>query len=344
MPTRSITIGMRLPDVSDATLRFCQQIGVEAVALAPSFTTEVTGRPLVPPAGDSIPRLQPAPWKLEELRRLMARVESFGLIAQQMPLPLSGNILMGRPERDDDLEAVKQCVRSAGQAGLPVLTYSFTALRASEGYGARRGAGRGGAHLRDFEFARVRDLPSFEGIGCHSLEQMWDNLAHFLREIVPVAEQAGVRLAAHPNDPPVPEFRGVAQPLADLAQLERLVGLVDSPSNAVFLDTGVVTELGQDAVAAIRAFGERDRIAAVHFRNVRVQVPRYRYLETFIDEGEADMPACMCAFHQVGYQGMIDPDHTPGIPFDTVDSRMGWAFAVGYIIGLRDAVLRDEER
>jgi mannonate dehydratase len=100
----------------------------------------------------------------------------------------------------------------------------------------------------------------------------------------------------------------------------------------------VTTELGEDVVEAIRYFGERDRIGTVHFRNVRVEVPRYKYVETFQDEGDCDMFACMKAFHEVGYKGMLDPDHTPGITGETPDTRIGWAFAIGQMIAMRNAV------
>ena len=141
-----------------------------------------------------------------------------------------------------------------------------------------------------------------------------------------------------PNDPPVPYYRGVAQPLGDMEGMKRLIEVVDSPSNCVYFDTGVTTEKGADAPDMIRYFGYRKRIAAVHFRNVRVEVPHYKYVEVFHDEGDCDLFQCMQAFHEVGYDGLIDPDHTPGVDGDTPDSRIGWAFAIGQIVALRNAV------
>jgi mannonate dehydratase len=192
--------------------------------------------------------------------------------------------------------------------------------------------------LRDFDYERIKNLPPLENVGRHSLEEMWERLEYFLHAVVPVAEKSGVRLAAHPNDPPVPEYRGVAQPLNDFASFRRLIEIVDSRANSVFFDTGVSTEWGEDAVEVIRYFGRRDRIGTVHFRNVRVEVPRYHYLETFIDEGECDMLSCMQAFKEVGYSGSLDPDHTPKISGDTVDTRLGWTYAVAYIRALRQMV------
>jgi len=163
---------------------------------------------------------------------------------------------------------------------------------------------------------------------------MWERLTLFLRAIVPVAERAGLRLALHPNDPPVPVYRGVAQPLWNLDSMKRLADVIDSRANSIFFDTGVTTEYGEDAAEAIRYFGRRDRIGTVHFRNVRVEEPHYRYTETFVDEGDCDIVACMRAFAEVGYEGGIDPDHTPGL-IDDAHSSMGWAYAIGQLRALR---------
>ncbi|MBN1400519.1 MAG: mannonate dehydratase [Anaerolineae bacterium] len=333
-----IKIGMGLGNVADATLRLYRQIGVEAVRIPTRTNTRLTVRPLVPPAQRGPRGRQGLPWDEALLRRIMARVEAYGLAPLGANLEPSGRILMGQPGRDEDIESCIACIESAGRLGLQVLTYNFTALRASEGYGARPGAGRGGADLRDFDYARIRDLPPLESVGVHTLDEMWARLAYFIRAVIPVAERAGVRLAVHPNDPPVPAYRGVAQPLGDMEGLLRLLDLVDSPSNTLFFDTGVTTEMGYDAPEMIRRIGGRDRIGTVHFRNVRVETPRYKYLETFHDEGEADLLACMQAFHDVGYDGMLDPDHTPGLTDDTADTRIGWTLAIGGMIALRNAV------
>jgi len=335
--TDTFKISKGLGNLAEETLRFYRQIGVEEVAVPSRFDTRVNLRPLVPPAQRKPPGPQPEPWDPEELRRIADYVRSFDLEPTTLNLPLSGNILMGRPERDADLEKIGKAIRIAGDAGFRVLTYNFTDLRASEGYAACHNAGRGGAHLRDFDYQRIRDLPPLPDVGIHTREEMWERLEYFLKAIVPIAAESNIRLAVHPNDPPVPQYRGVAQPLYDLQSLKRLIESVDSPANSLFFDTGVATEWGEDAVAAIRYFGEHDRIATVHFRNVCVDEPLNKYTETFIDQGECDMRACMRAFADVGYTGGIDPDHTPGITADTEEAQIGWAFAIGHMIALRSA-------
>jgi mannonate dehydratase len=301
-----------------------------------------TTRPFVPPSQTGPHRDQGPVWDEAVLMRIRQRIESFELKPTVAGLGLSGNILMGQSGRDADLAVVRANIEMAGRMGIGVLTYNFTALRASEGYGGRYGQGRGGADLRDFDYDRIKELAPLDSVGSHSLAHMWDRIAYFLEAVIPTAEKAGVKLAVHPNDPPVPVYRGVAQPLGDVEGMKRLIELVDSPSNCVFFDIGVMTEKGADAVEMIRYFGSRNRIGTVHFRNVRVETPRYKYVEVFHDEGECDMFACIQAFHEVGYEGLLDPDHTPGVDGDTHDTRVGWAFAIGQMLAMRNAVERNQ--
>lgn len=332
-------IGKGLGNLAEETLRFFRQVGVEEVAVPVRLNADSNLRPLVPPAQLKAPGPLPPMWDEEELERIAAHVRAFDLEPTIVDLPLSGRVLLGQDGRDEDLRDIERRVQMAARVGLQVLTYNFTALRASEGYAAQEGAGRGGAHLRDFDYARIKNLPPIDELGEHGMDAMWERLEYFLRAIVPVAERAGLRLALHPNDPPVPVYRGVAQPLWNLAAMKRLIEVVDSPANSIFFDTGVTTEYGEDAVEAIRYFGARDRIGTVHFRNVRVEEPYYKYTETFVDEGDCDIVACMRAFVEVGYRGSIDPDHTPGITGAAADSQAGWAYAVGQLRALRAAAL-----
>ncbi len=334
--TYQVKIGKQIADLSESSLRFYRQIGVEEVGVPSRYVdTPRSSRPLVPPAQERPHGPQAPAYDREEQRRICDRVRAFALEPTTISLPLSGRIVMGQHGRDDDLATVRRCIQVVGAAGLRTLTYNFTALRASAGYYLVEG--RGGAAYRAFDNTRIADLPPIPAVGTHTREEMWDRLEYFLKAVVPAAEDAGVRLAQHPCDPPVPVFRGVAQPVRTLADLERLVTIVDSPANTLFLDTGVLTEMGESAPDVIRAFGRRGRIGMVHFRNVRVLEPYTRYVETFHDDGDTDMAACMRAFFESGYDGMVEPDHTPGIVDDTLDHHAGWGFAVGQLVALRNA-------
>jgi mannonate dehydratase len=340
--SHSIKVGKGLGDISEGTLQFFRQVGVEAVSIPTRYNEKkdgvLTTRPLVPPTQRGPAGPMGKPWDEAEVQRVIERVSNYGFSIEGARLGLSGNIVMGRDGREADAEISRHNIELAGKLGLGVLNYNFTALRASEGYGALPGEGRGGATLRDFDYDRIKDLPPLESVGTHSMEAMWERYHWFLEQVLPTAEASGVKLAAHPNDPPVPVYRGVAQPLGDYEGYAKLIDLVDSPSNCVFFDTGVTTEMGVDPVDAIRLFGSRGRIGTVHFRNVRVIEERFKYVEVFHDEGDADLAECMRAFHEVGYEGLIDPDHTPYLAGDNEGTQIGWAYAIGQIVGLRNAV------
>src|SRR5262249_22291483 len=181
-----------------------------------------------------------------------------------------------------------------------------------------------------FDNARVKDQSPLPKLGPADDQQMWERLQYFLKAVIPVAVESHVRLALHPNDPPVPSYRGIAQPMASVEQWKRLVNFIPSPSNGITLDTGVTTELGADVPETIRYFGQRNCINHVHFRNVRTLTPTYNYIETFLDEGQADMLAAMRALREVGYNLMVVPDHSPTVAGDT--STFGtWGYSLGYI-------------
>jgi mannonate dehydratase len=330
-------ISLPAPDQSDHRLGLYTALGVEAVTVPHRLRTDYEARsqkPLVPPAGRGSRGPQPAPPDAAQLRQVCERVRAFGLEPEATGLSLSRAIIVGDDDRDAALATFAESVRIIGDAGIGVITLNFTALRASEGYGSHHG-GRGGAHVRDFDAQRIRDLPPLPDVGAHTREQMWHRLTWFLEQAVPVARQAGVRFAMHPNDPPVDEFRGVAQPLCDLASMQRLVQAVDDPANAIFYDSGVSTEWGEDAVEVAQWFASRDRIATVHLRNVRVDLPRERYTEVFHDDGDADLAAVLRVLDDHGYRGGIDPDHTPGFTMDGPELWIGWAAALGAVVGRR---------
>jgi mannonate dehydratase len=179
---------------------------------------------------------------------------------------------------------------------------------------------------------------------------MWNNISYFLKAVVPVAEQSGVRLALHPNDPPAPLSRGSEQIMGSLAGWRRLIEIVPSNSNGITFDCGVTRELGEDPVEVCRYFGSRDRINHVHFRNVRVQKPREKYTEVFLDEGQVDMFAVMKELVRQKYPRLIYPEHPRGLDVDheLVGSKpsypgggsyVGYTFNVGYTRAMLQAAL-----
>jgi mannonate dehydratase len=234
------------------------------------------------------------------------------------------NAIYARPGRDEDIDKVIRSIKAAGKVGLPVVEYNWYAHRAMEGYFEE--TGRAGAGWTGFDYERpvdsggtkvpFKDLPPLEREGAHTLEEMWANIAYFLKAVIPAAEQAGVRLALHPNDPPAPISRKSGQIMGTVEGWKRLIGIVNSPSNGITFDCGVTREMGADPVEVCRYFASRDRINHVHFRNVKVQKPYERYTEVFIDEGVNNMFAVMKELVKHKYARLIYPEHPRGLDYD----------------------------
>jgi mannonate dehydratase len=319
--------------LTDSGLNFVKQLGVQWIAMggpgAPTYSPE--GR-VVAQAKDSAPTT--GPWTEAQIRQIKDRVESFGLRIGIMMLHDFRDVILGRSGRDAAIENVQQSIRVAGRVGIPTVEYNFYALRAMGGYGKKEG--RGGSIYASHDADRNKELKPLPDVGEHSETDLWSRYTYFLKAIIPVAEQAGVKMAVHPNDPPVPVFRGTAQILGSIDGLKRLVDIVPSPANGITLDTGVTREMGFDPIEMIRYFGKRKQINHIHFRNVITEVPRLKYTEVYLDEGQVDMLAALKALAEVGYSNMIYPDHVPGIPGDE-GSRIGWAYAVGHIKALMRA-------
>ena len=260
------------------------------------------------------------PWSADMLKAKVQLLKENGLTVGDIVLPYVGparetmrDIILGRPGRPQAIETVKSAIRAAGAAGIPVVEYNFYAHRLEEGYFHAPDPTRGGAVVESFHYDRVRDLPPLPETGAQKADVLWANLEYFLKEVVPVAEAAKVRLSLHPNDPPPAISRGSQQIMTTFADWKRLIGLVDSPSNGMTYDCGVSREIGEDPVAVARWLGERDRIQHVHYRNVVVRKLREDYTEVWPDNGVVDMLAVMKELVRLKYTRMIIPEHARGL-------------------------------
>src|SRR5712664_976438 len=254
------------------------------------------------------------PWEESRIRSVMDGLKSGGLTLGNMMIYGFPNAIYGRPGRDEEIEKVQQSIRAAGKAGLPVVEYNFYAHRAMEGY--YEVPGRAGAGYTGFDYDKMKDLPPLEREGAHNLDEMWNNVTYFLKAVIPVAEQSGVRMALHPNDPPAPVSRGSQQIMGTVAGWKKLVSIVDSPSNGITFDCGVTREMGENPVEVGRYFASRDRINHVHFRNVRVKKPYEKYAEVFLDEGQVDMFAVMKELVRNKYARTVYPEHPRALDYD----------------------------
>ena len=197
------------------------------------------------------------------------------------------DVIWGRPGADEQTENVIKSIRAAGKAGLPVIESNFYAHRLTEGY--KEELGRAGAGLTAYDYELSKNLPPRDGVGTHTRADQMKRAERFLKAIVPEAEKANVRLALHPNDPPVPLSRGSEQIMGTFQHWKDYLNLVKSPYNGMTFDCGVTRELGEDPVEVCRYLGKRDCINHVHFRNVVVRQPYVDYTEVFLDKGQVDM-------------------------------------------------------
>ncbi len=266
------------------------------------------------------------------------RVKAHGLQIGVALLPQAAgsqhwNIRLGRPEREQEIEDVCRSIETLGREGIPTVEYVFNlaAVWGSEWLPT----GRGGAVVRHFDYDKARSAPAEPEWGATEAE-VWARITYFLQRVVPVAESAGVKLACHHDDPPVPTLRGETRVLGSLEGIERFLELVPSPAHGLSFCQGTIAEMGVDVIEAIRHFGSRNKIHHVHFRNVKGAVPHFE--ESFIDDGRVDMLEALRTLKEVGYRGTIMPDHTPRVVGDTPWGARGRAYALGYMRALMKAL------
>jgi mannonate dehydratase len=283
-------------------------------------------------------------WSVEGLSRLRERVERFGIKLDMVPLPLSSSpigqaenpaIMLGKsPQRDRQIDQICQMIRNAAKAGIFAVKYNLTILGVVRTQSTR---GRGGARYSTFVYERAAGGQPPPEAGEVSEEMMWERIAYFLRRVVPVAEECKVKLCCHPHDPAMPPtgFRGIHRVLGSVDGLKHFVEIVPSRYHGLNFCQGTVAEMlrapGKEIYDVIRYFGTRGKIFNVHFRNIRGGYLNFQ--ETFPDDGDVDMIRAMRVYKEVGYDGMIMPDHVPQIEGDS-NQAQAFAFAFGYIQAL----------
>ncbi len=323
--TMRISIGLPR-DVTDEHLRYAKQLGCEGVVIA--TPARLPGRER---------------WEYDDLVRLREWVASYGLTIESLqntPHEFWMKVRLGEPGRDAELENYLQTIRNVGRAGIPVLGHNF---RPHSLYRTGTTEGRGGAIATTYDRAELKDELQF---GREiSADEMWANYEYFAKAAAPVAEEAGVRLALHPDDPNDGPIGGVARIFSSFEGFERASRAIDSPAWGLLFCIGCWTEMGgtENVLRGIRHFGPQGRIVYVHFRDVK----GYRdatcrpdsFAECFVGEGDLDVTAAMAALKEVGFTGPIIDDHAPAMVGDVE----GWHFRsrgyqTGYLQGLLRAV------
>lgn len=288
-------------------------------------------------------------WSVEGLVKLREHVESFGIRLDMLPLPLSSNyithaenpnIMLGRsPERDREIDSVCQMIRNVSRAGIPTLKYNMSILGVVR---TEPVEGRGGATYSAFDYDKASQVPALTEAGRVGNDDYWERITYFLKRVIPVATECRVRLACHPHDPGMPQekgYRGVHTVLGNVEGLKRFIQIEPSPYHGLNFCQGTVSVMlkdpGKEIYEVIQYFGGLGKIFNVHFRNIRGGFLRFQ--ETFIDDGDVDMLKALRVYKEVGYDGMVMPDHVPRIPGDA-GGQQAFAYSFGYIKALIAAV------
>ena len=278
------------------------------------------------------------PWSFNILKKQQTRYKELGFNLEVLEnRPPMEKIKLGNPGRDEEIEQVLVLIKNLGKLEIPVWCYEwmpvFNWIRTDSNV-----LSRGGALVSGFRLNEVKDpYPNHESVDA---DQLWENLKYFLSAVIPEAENAGVKLAMHPDDPPVPEVKGTPRIMCSIENFQKLLDLYPSEMNGIALCQGNFTLMTDDLPAVIRKFGSQKKIFFVHFRDVQGNATDF--IETFHDDGKTDMVECMRSYQEIGYQGICRPDHVPTMGDDNNEnygySEIGRLFAIGYIKGVREAV------
>jgi len=326
-----IQIAEFLPPTPSPLWKLAQQAGVQVA---------VGGIPFHEPSNGT-----DAPWDSSPLLRMKQCYEDAGFqLAVIEARPPLNKAKRGLPGGDEEIATVCTLIENMGRLGIPVWCYEwmtdFNWIRTD-----LNTPSRGGSVVTSFDYSLVKDAPPTEN-GPISEERLWETLEHFLKTVIPVAEKWNVKLAMHPDDPPLSPIRGVGRIMRSVENFQRLVDMVPSSMNGITLCQGNFTLMTIDLPSVIRKFGDQKKIFFVHFRDV-CGTPENFY-ETWHDAGQTDMVACMKAYKDIGFEGVLRPDHVPTVEGDSNEnagySSLGRLYAIGYIRGLRQVIYADELR
>ena len=327
LPMR-VALGTYKP-VTDDFLTLANQLGVTDVLFTPH---RHEGFDSAMPLGQS--------WSQDELEQIVRRVNDHGLrlfAFEKMPVPLYEILLAEGQEREEKIEIITKTIENMGAAGIPVLGYSGHppdgAVRTTRAYPVRGGAQASAFDIDDLEQEPLVAEPVAE-------EDLWEAYERFLDDVLPVAEDAGVTLGVHPSDPPVEELGGVPLLFRNVENFQRAIDLADSDNHGLKFCLGCWSEMGEDVIDVIEHFGG-DEIVYVHFRDVVGTVPRF--YESFLDDPATnyDEYAVMRTLDDVGFTGVMTPDHVPQMAGKTdweFGSDRGRIYTVGYLRGLLRAI------
>ena len=274
-----------------------------------------------------------------DMLHLKKRFDDFGLKLEVIEPGLDAqmhNMKLGIDGCDEDIENCKKLIRNMGALDIPVLCYNFMAqfnwIRTSVST-----VSRGGAIVTSYDHKLMKDAPLTEA-GVVPGERLWNNLKYFLEEVIPVAEKAKVKLALHPDDPPVPHIQGVSRIITSVDAMKKVLDMVPSEYSGVTFCQGSLAAAGENIPEKIRELGRLNKIFFVHFRDIRGTAEHFT--ETFHDDGQTDMFEAMKAYTEVHFDGPVRIDHVPTMAGENNKEpgygEVGRLFALGYLKGLME--------
>lgn len=312
-------------DFKDDDLTFGRQLGINYVS--------------IPTAGGTYETFASHKKRVEAAGLKVANIGNSNV--HNMP-----EVTLNLPGRDRKIEEYKQYLRNLSKAGLYYTTYAHMGNGI---WSSPNETTRGGAPARAFRLETAKgkwvdktfELPLSHGRR-FTKDELWENYTYFIKQVVPVAEETGVRIGIHPDDPPVPELGGVPRCIfGNFDGYARALEIANSPNIGVCLCCGTWMEggknMGKDVFEAARAFAKMDKLWKIHFRNVTAPMPYF--VETYVDDGYTDMKKLMRTLVDVDFRGILIADHVPRM---VGDSKTGWAYSIGYIKALYD-MARDEK-
>jgi len=342
-------LGLYRHQLNDEHYRFARQCGCThlVIHLVDYFRSSRSNRPGDQPVGDDqgwgLAGDPDQLWTLEELAGVKQDIERAGLkleAIENFDPAHWHDVLLDGPQKARQLENLKTIIRRAGQAGIPILGYNFSLAGVA---GRVKGNfARGGAECVGMDGPLDKPMPNgmvwnmvYDKNAPPGLvpsatpEELWRRLRDFLDAVIPVAEEAGVTLAAHSDDPPLPAVRAQPRLVYQPRLYQKLLDLRPSPRNALEFCVGSLAEMTEgDIYDVVETYSRQRKVAYVHLRNVRGKVPRYR--ETFIDDGDVDVPRVLRILRKNNFDGVIIPDHTPQMSC-AAPWHAGMAYALGYL-------------
>jgi mannonate dehydratase len=326
-PTLKMHLGTQQGPTTAALLQFCKRHGCDHIC---GYPVQADSRGY---------------WTVEELQRTQDLCEQHGVRMEMVALPFltsshinhekRGAIMLGQsPERDRDIADIHKMIEACAKVGVPSFKYNMSLLGVLRTHST---LGRGGSTYSTWRLSEAHAKPLLTRAGRVNGDQAWERIQYFLDHVIPVCNEHKVRAACHPHDPGVPPagYQGVSRVLGAVDGLRKFVLIQQSPWHGLNFCLGTVAEMLADPKhelgPLVREFGERRKIFNIHFRNIRGHRDDFR--EVYPDEGDVNLAEIARILHEVGYAGMLMPDHVPSHP-DDPHGLQAFAFAMGHIKGI----------